>query len=209
MKRLMVSVAVLVAFLTIAFAVSFDGSAASAATKSAKNFRPGIVVLFRGGANIFSTGMDELADKLRAKNVNAISEGHASWRQAVADAKAAYAKRRQPIVFVGHSFGANAAVLAAQELGKSNIPVSLVVLYDPTTVLKAPANVRRLINFYSSTSNGLGLEVQAGSGFGGNLQNIGQLDIGHLDIDNDVRLHEKTIAEIMRALGGRASAELQ
>ena len=206
MVRMRLSTAFLVAFLASAvFAILHSGGLHAAPSAKATT-QPGIVVLFRGGANIFSTGMDELADKLRDKGVNATSVGHATWKQGAADARADYAKRKQPIVFVGHSFGANAAVLAAQELGKSNIPVSLVVLYDPTTVLKAPSNVRHLVNYYSRTVNGLGLEVQPGMHFSGLLENLGQADVGHLEIDNDVRLQDQTIAQILRALGRRASA---
>jgi hypothetical protein len=38
----------------------------------------GIVYIFRRGANIFSTGMDEVAEKLQARGVDAKSVGHAS-----------------------------------------------------------------------------------------------------------------------------------
>lgn len=166
----------------------------------------GIVYLIRGGANIFSTGMDEIAEKLDARGVDARSLGHSSWREIAREAADRYKKKRQPIVLVGHSFGANAAVLVADELAKSNVPVALVILFDPTTVMQAPANVKRLVNFYSSTVQGMNLEVVPGHGFAGKLENVEMPDVGHLEIDNDTRLHDRVIADVLKLYGLRNRA---
>lgn len=199
MRRLLFSMAALAAFLAVAAVSPFTAADANAAP-AAKASRPGIVVLFRGGGNIFSTGMNEIADKLVAQRVNARSVGHASWQQIADEAREAYRKRRQPIIFVGHSFGANAAMLAARELGKSNVPVSLVVLYDPTAVLQVPANVRHVINNYSKTFDGIGLEVKPAAQFRGKLENVGHSHLGHLTIDNDDALQDQMVREIVRII---------
>ena len=177
---------------------------ATAAAASDGNTGKGIVYLLRGGANIFSTGMDDLAVKLRDKGVAARSVGYASWRDFASEIGERYGKSRQPVILLGHSFGANAAMLLAGQLAKSNTPVALMILFDPTAVLKTPPNVKRLINFYSATVAGMNLEVLPGPHFTGMLENVAQTDVGHLELDNDVRLHDKSIVEILKALGGRA-----
>ncbi|HVY87855.1 MAG TPA: hypothetical protein VG942_03255, partial [Hyphomonadaceae bacterium] len=51
----------------------------------------GEVYLLRGGLNIFSTGMDELAAKMRERGIDAHSYGHAQWQELAADAQRKYA----------------------------------------------------------------------------------------------------------------------
>jgi pimeloyl-ACP methyl ester carboxylesterase len=176
-------------------------SAAAAAGNGKNGAGKGIVYLIRGGLNIFSTGMDELAVKLRAKGINARSIGYTGWQEVAREALAQHDKSHQPIVLVGHSFGANAAILMAQQLATSNTTVPLVVVFDPTAVMRAPPNVRHLINFYSSTVAGMDLQVLPGPGFTGKLENAAQGE-GHLDIDNDPRLHDRVIREILKVVGG-------
>lgn len=154
------------------------------------------VYLLRGGLNVFSTGMDEIAAKLVKKGVYAKAVGHADWQQVADQAATRYAQTRSPIVLVGHSWGANAEILVADDLQKRNVPVALIVMLDPTSALKVPSNVRRLVNYYSTTANGQGLEVQPGFGFRGSLSNVLQ-PVGHLEIDNWVPLQDKIIAQIV------------
>jgi pimeloyl-ACP methyl ester carboxylesterase len=205
MKRTLVT-ALAVAALMLFAGISFLQPVAEAAASGGKNAGgKGIVYLIRGGLNVFSTGMDELAVKLRARGVNARSIGYAGWQDVARDALAQHSRSHQPIILVGHSFGANAAILMAEQLAASNTPVPLVIVFDPTTVMRAPANVRHLINFYSSTVAGMNLQVLPGSGFGGKLENAAQPE-GHLDIDNDPRLHDRVIREILKVVGGGGRA---
>lgn len=207
MKRFMGAAALLLAAVFFSGLVGAGPTPVAAASGDQPSGK-GIVYLLRGGANIFSTGMDEIADKLDDRGVDARSTGHASWPDVAREARERYEKKRQPIIIVGHSFGANAAILAAEELGKHNIPVALVVTFDPTAALQAPANVRWLVNFYSNTVQGMNLEVRPSAHFSGKLENIAQSDVGHLELDNDVRLHEQTIGYILKLLGlpNRATA---
>lgn len=158
--------------------------------------RSGSVYLLRGGLNIFSTGMDEIAKKLEARGVYAKTAGHADWQKVADQAADRYTSTRSPIVLVGHSWGANAEILIADALLKKNIPVALIIMLDPTTVLKAPPNVRHLVNYYSTTANGQHLQVLPGYGFSGSLENILE-PVGHLEIDNWVPLQEKIIDQIV------------
>ena len=205
MTRFMGSAVLFVAAVFMTGLVAFGAEPAAAASND-KPSGKGIVYLLRGGANIFSTGMDEIAEKLVDRGVDARSTGHASWMEVAREARERYQKKRQPIVIVGHSFGANAAILMANDLAKHDVPVALVVTFDPTAALQAPANVKWLVNFYSSTVQGMNLQVQASPHFGGKLENIEQPDVGHLELDNDVRLHDRTIGFILKVLGMRNQA---
>ena len=205
MTRFMGSAVLFVAVVFMTGLVAFGAGPAAAAAND-KPSGKGIVYLLRGGANIFSTGMDEIAEKLVDRGVDARSTGHSSWMEVAREARERYQKKRQPIVIVGHSFGANAAILMANDLAKHDVPVALVVTFDPTAALQVPPNVKWLVNFYSSTVQGMNLQVQPSPHFKGKLENIEQPDVGHLELDNDVRLHDRTIGFILKVLGMRNQA---
>ena len=163
----------------------------------------GIVYLFRGGLNIFSTGVDVLAKKLRARGIEATAYGNVDWQAVTEKAKVRYAKTHQPIVLVGHSFGANAAVLMAAELNKSKTPVALIILYDTVSSMKISANVRRVIDFVSIDGEQIGITVTGEFGFTGHIERIDAKE-GHLAIDKDPHNHDISIAAILRVIRGGA-----
>jgi pimeloyl-ACP methyl ester carboxylesterase len=201
--------AVAVAAVLLGFvALSFQPTGAVAAPGDGDSGK-GIVYLIRGGLNIFSTGMDEVAAKLRARGIDARTLGQATWRDAAREAAERYEESPEPIVFAGHSFGANAAVLAAEQLGNKEIPVALIILFDPTEVLKAPYNVERLLNYVSVDSLGYNVDVWSAPGFAGKVENILHPDVNHIQIDNDEAIQDKAVGEIVKAVGSgaRAAAE--
>jgi len=160
----------------------------------------GSVYLIRGGFNIFSTGMDELAEKLRAVHVDAKVVGHATWRQTAQDIRREYAATHAPIVLIGHSWGALAAELIARDLNQDAIPVALLELYDSTDPLTIPPNVKHVINYMSLTGMSDGARVRGDEGFTGVIDNIGEPKYGHLNIDNAPAMHELSIADVLAAL---------
>ncbi len=160
----------------------------------------GEVYLLRGGFNIFSTGMDELAAKLRERGVDARSYGHAQWRELAADARQRYVANHAPIVLVGHSWGAMGVVLMARELAKTSTPVALMILYDSTDPVTVPANVKRVINLRSRAAMGVNITVTGGYGFGGVIDVEDRPQYGHLDLDNAPALHEETIADVLQIM---------
>ena len=198
MKRV-AGAAVIIAIVLLSGCAGLFPPVASPATTAAL-VRPagrGVVYLLRGGFNIFSTGMDELAVKLRAQGVDARSAGHSEWREIAAEARDRYAKDKTPIILVGHSWGALAAVLIAMELEESNTPVALMILYDGTESVRIPPNVRHVINFVSATNIGIGLKATALPGFTGKIENIDEPAYNHINIDNAVPLHDLSIAAIL------------
>lgn len=188
-----------------------ESVAAGAVELAAAKAQPrGSVYLFLGLLNVFSTGLNELSGELRARGVPNTAMNHGGWMGPAGDIEARYAKnpsRARPIVLVGHSFGADAAITMSAELARKKIPVDLVVIFDATARQPVPANVRHLINFYSPT-DGVGKRLAGGKGFRGRLENINidslKGNIDHLNIEKQPAFHRRVIREVL-ALYGRAT----
>jgi pimeloyl-ACP methyl ester carboxylesterase len=162
------------------------------------------VYLLRGIFNV-SVGLDALADKLRRIGIAATVYGHEEEGTVAADALQQYqAGGAHPIILVGHSLGAGAAVSVARRLGNSGIPVALVVLLDPVSSGAVPSNVGRAINFY--VSGGLGTTVQAEAGFRGSVANMDFKNAGmdHMSIQAADPIHRQIIGYILAAGAGAA-----
>ena len=142
------------------------------ATPFGLGFRPGMaqphphVYLFRGLADIFSTGMDTLADELNKQGVYATSHSHTDWKEIADRATVDYkAKKEGPIILIGHSLGADAVMEMADYLGGKGVPVALVVPFDATQSFPATRNVARVVNFTQRDY----AYMQPGPGFRGSL----------------------------------------
>jgi hypothetical protein len=164
------------------------------------------VYLFRGLADVFSTGMDTLAEELNKRGVYATSHNHADW-QTIADRAASdyKAKKEGPIILIGHSLGADAVMEMADYLGDKGVPVALVMPFDGTQSFPAPGNVGRVINFTQRDY----AYMRPGLGFRGSLSNVdlsAKSDINHLNIDKSPELHARAIKEILAIVGGRRIA---
>src|SRR4029434_3568250 len=108
---------------TMALALLWCGSAFAAQPK---------VVLLRGWFGVFSSGLDSLADELKAKGVHAQVAGHLSWKTAVSDIlRERAAGKTAPLVLMGHSQGANNVIDMARALAAHNVRVDLLVTRVP------------------------------------------------------------------------------
>ena len=199
-RALSAAVALAAGFVMVGCAAEQGGgtlaaSAVSAAVLPAKA-EPGVVYLIRGGANIFSTGLDVIAEKLRAKGVDAQSVGYAGWPQLAVKLDNDYRKSPSNIILIGHSFGANAAVIMTQEMLKHGTPVELMILLDPTESQKIPPNVSRVIYYQSRTATGTGITVTGLFGFRGSIQTIAVKE-NHLQMDDSVLLQDQTVAAVL------------
>ena len=206
MTRFVKSAANGFAALMLLAGLALSPQGAQAATGDGQKPGKGIVYLIRGGLNIFSTGMDELAEKLRERGVDSRTLGQATWREAATEAAERYKKKRAPVVLIGHSFGANAAVLIADSLGSKGIPVALIITFDLTEALKAPVNVKCFLNFLSIDMTGFDFNAFATPAFSGHLENIVHTELSHLSIDNDPALQQQTVEEVVKAVGGSRRA---
>lgn len=159
----------------------------------------GHVYLLRGLANVFSLGMDSLADKLNARGIEATVHEYGQWQQLASQAAAeSRANGNAPIIIVGHSLGADAAIEMAEYLTAMGKPARLVVTFDPVGVTSVGRASGTFINYYQS-NNGYGKRLTTGAGFGGRLYNH-NLDsangLDHFNIEKSASLHAKVIATI-------------
>jgi hypothetical protein len=162
------------------------------------------VILLRGWFGVFSAGLDEIAEALRAKGIRTEVAGHLSWRTAADEILRERAEgNADALVLVGHSQGANNVIDMAQVLEAKNVPVALLVTLAPYRQNPIPGNVMRAINYYQST--GWGEPLTAGTGFRGKLSNIDVKEdttVSHISIDKSARIQ----AEIAREIGAVAKA---
>ncbi|MGC4032330.1 MAG: AcvB/VirJ family lysyl-phosphatidylglycerol hydrolase [Tepidisphaeraceae bacterium] len=114
--------------------------------------RVGQAYLFRGFIGIFSTGMNSLGDELTAQGVTANVFQADQWATVADTIADRYQNKNnaEPIVLVGHSYGADNIVRIAQRLKDKNVKIDLLVTLDPVTPPKVPANVKKVINLYQS-----------------------------------------------------------
>ena len=159
------------------------------------------VYLLRGLMNIFSLGMDDLAEKINKRGVYATVHNHSEWQSLADSAAAAYkAGKEGPIMLIGHSLGADAVMQMAQYLDKKGIPVALVVPFDGTQSFSTPKNVQRIVNITQRDY----AYMRKGAGFHGSLYNMdvsGDQSIGHISIDKSPRLHSQVVGYVLAAAG--------
>ena len=170
--------------------------------------RPGLtqsrahVYLFRGLADVFSLGMDTLADELNTRGIDATSHSHNDWKLIADKAAMNYKSGKEgPIILIGHSLGADAVMEMADYLGDKGVPVALVVPFDATQSFAAPGNVARVLNLTQRDY----AHMRPGPGFRGSLRNVdlsSDPNIDHLNIDKSPRLHALVIGEVLSIVGG-------
>jgi pimeloyl-ACP methyl ester carboxylesterase len=166
--------------------------------------RPYQIYLLKGLADVFSSGMDFLQAKLQARGIVGEVHSHAEW-QTLADS--AIARWRSgahgPIIIIGHSLGADAAIQMAQTLGDAQVPVALLVAFSPTDSGPANANVARAVTYFQSNSAWHG-RITRGNGFHGAMESVDLAtapDITHFNIEKADNLHAATIARVVAIVG--------
>ncbi len=163
------------------------------------------VLFLRGWFGVFSTGLDTLADQLKAKGIKAEVAGHLHWDAAVTDiVRARAAGETGPLVLVGHSAGANNVIDMARALEKHKITVDLLITLAPLLQNPVPANVLRAVNYYQSP--GWGAPLAGDKGFHGKLSNNNLIDdptILHASIDKSTRVQADILREIDAAVRGK------
>jgi alpha-beta hydrolase superfamily lysophospholipase len=181
--------------LALAVMLAFGANPSSAAAPRAH------VYLLRGLMNIFSLGMDTLADELQKHGIYATVSNHSEWQTLADQAAAGYkAGTEGPIILIGHSLGADAVMEMAAYLDRKGVPVALLVPFDGTQSFPTPKNVGRLLNVTQRDY----AYMRAGPGFHGSLTNLdvsGDPNIGHTTIDKTPRLHARVITEVLAVVG--------
>jgi hypothetical protein len=162
------------------------------------------VYLMRGLLNIFSLGMDQLAAQIARNGIDATVYNHSVEESVVGIIVQKYrGGDRGPYILVGHSLGADAVMVIAQQLNAQDVPVALVVPFDGTESYAAPANVSCVVNLTQRKY----AYVQAGAGFHGKLSNVdvsSDTTIDHVTIDKSPRLQAMALKEIVQAARGQS-----
>jgi hypothetical protein len=158
----------------------------------------------RGLLNIFSLGMDQLAAQIARNGIDASVYNHSVEETVVGTIVQKYrAGDRGPYILVGHSLGADAVMLMAQQLNARGVPVALVVPFDGTESYTAPGNVSCVVNLTQRKY----AYMQAGAGFHGKLSNVdvsSDTTIDHVTIDKSPRLQAVALKEILQAARGQS-----
>ena len=191
-------------FALLAVTTVIAGVSLSRAEQSTKVTRTGHVYLFRGFANVFSTGMNVLTERLRQNGIKADVYNHAGYQSVAQAALKEYkaTKGREPIFIVGHSLGGDAAIAMSAILQKYGVPVTLLVIYDAYAPRVVPTNVRHVINYHQYEAlDSAGAKLRMEPGFKGKAENInvaGKSEaVDHLNIDKQKSLHDATIKAIL------------
>lgn len=180
----------------------FDHSVVSAAPASPKI--PGHIYLLRGVAgDVFSLGLDQLADKITHAGVTATVHG-VSESSSLADEiirKYGAGEDHGPIALLGHSSGGDVIIDIAQKLKEADVPVALAFGFDPTRNVGAvPSNVALFINLYQR-NNPIGAgEVTPAPDFRGRLINIDlheHTEIVHITLDKTAAIQDAVAAKVV------------
>jgi len=165
------------------------------------------VYLLRGVLNIFSLGLDDIAEKLRAQGIPVTIANFVSWSSLANEAAAEYRSGRiKTIVLVGHSSGATALPDMVARLNELGTPVKLAIGLDSVFRTSLNGRVGKYINFY--VANGAGTPVAKGNRFQGALENVNVENVpgvGHLTIEKNRIMQQKVIGAIDAVVFNRAT----
>jgi len=133
------------------------------------------------------------------------------WRGLADQAISDYRRDPEPITIIGHSLGGDAAVKFAERLDAVDVPVSLLITYDPTRFAhNVPPNVERYINLYQSSNIlGGGGDVVQGRGFHGHYASFDLKDrpgMFHINMEKFGDIHDQLISKIAALAVTPASA---
>jgi hypothetical protein len=160
------------------------------------------VVLMRGVLNIFSLGMDQIADKLQRQGIAASVHNHILWASVADDLAAEYRSGRiNMVILVGHSSGATVLPDMVARLDQKGVPVELAIGLDSVFRTSLAGRVGRYVNFY--VANGAGKPVQRTAGLKGTLENVdveAVPGVSHLTIDKNEIIQQKVIGAIDAAV---------
>jgi hypothetical protein len=183
--------------------------------------RAGNVYLVRGFIGVFSTGIDTLCEELEKQGVTAHVFQDDQWSSLASTIRSHYAgaTNAEPLVLVGHSYGADDVIRISRELNRDNITVDLLVTFDPVVPRTIPPNVRKCLNFYQS--NGFwdnlpwlrgvpvkpekpesGIEV-TNANIRVDRTDLLEPGVDHFNIDKKPKIHGEVIAHVLAVCPAR------
>lgn len=190
--------------------------ALSAVQPTSDSPRAGNAYLLRGFIGIFSTGIDDLTAKINTSGVRAHVYQDDQWSSLAATIREKYRgeTEHEPIVLIGHSYGADDVVRIARQLQEDKIDVDLLITLDPVTPPKVPGNVKTCINLYQS--NGVadalpwlrGIPLTADEPGPARLVNANirkdrtdllEPGVDHFNIEKKTKIHGEVLKQVLAA----------
>jgi len=169
--------------------------------------RVGRVYMFRGLIGLLTSGVDKFDRELRAEGFCAAAyEDIQSGFVANQIGRAWESERtHEPLILIGYSAGADAALAIARQLDREHIPVDLVVTLDPMVRTTVTSNVRVCENYYETIITGLplfsGRRLDAAPSVQLTNINVGHSNVGegmvnHFNLDEQRKLKAAVTAHM-------------
>lgn len=174
--------------------------------------RAGNVYLLRGFIGIWSAGIDDLGRRVAESGVRASVYQEDQWQRLCETIIERYSNAvdPEPLILVGHSYGADDAIRIARRLAEHNITVDLVITLDPVTPQPVPGNIRLCYNIYQPNNLDFfpffrGIPLEAEKPEARNLQNVNIRaerrdlllpDTDHFNIEKNTLVHAEVVRKI-------------
>ncbi len=188
--------------------------------------RAGNVYLLRGFIGIWSTGIDKLGEEINKEGIRANVYRCEQWEELTETILKKYKDQKvyEPLVIIGHSWGADHALDMAHKLEEAHIPVDLIVTLDPVTPPTVPANVKWCHNVFQTNGvwqkipyfRGVPLEQEKNSP--GKLENLNvrvdrtdllEPDTNHYNIEKNVKVHKDVLLQLEKVCPRRQEWVMQ
>jgi len=172
--------------------------------------RVGNAYLLRGFIGVFSAGIDHLGNEVNAVGIHSEVFQDDQWSDLANEIVLRFGGHpdAEPLVLIGHSYGADDVVRIARKLDAANIPVTMLITLDPVTPPAVPKNVRLCVNLYES--NGIwdnfpwlrGIPLQHQGGSKGTLYNADirkdrtdllEPGLDHFNIEKQRKVHDEVL----------------
>jgi pimeloyl-ACP methyl ester carboxylesterase len=193
-----------------------DVNAAVKPVTAPTHARVGNTYLLRGFIGIFSTGIDNLGTSISNSGVRATVFQDDQWARLAADIRRKYrdVPNHEPIVLVGHSYGADDVIRIAREVNRDGIQVDLLVTIDAVTPPQIPGNVKRCVNLYQSNGawdalpwlRGVPVEKQPGTAtwlanynIRTDRKDLFEPGTDHFNIEKKAKIHAEVIRHVLAA----------
>lgn len=165
------------------------------------------VYMLRGGfGDLFSSGINDMAEDLRAQGIPAHALSWTNEKTVLAAIEKAYAENGSgPIILVGHSLGAGASLRISRTLTEDGIPVDLVIAMDALGTPRVSKGVRRFISYKASGDKDNPGDFKGAPGFDGRIVNVDIRNLpdleaaGHWSMVQQEALQERVMRDIVDA----------
>ena len=163
---------------------------------------PPKILVLRGVFEVFSLGMNDLAQKLACRGYDVKAT---SWSLALLEAQC---EDNRPYVVIGHSLGGRMCAWTSRKLMSCGKRVPLIIIVDANVVQRIPANVDRCVHLYVTNPLGIfhGSPVRAESpcteivnwDVSRGQPSMFEGGVNHFNIDATPWVHQIIINEIER-----------